>query len=172
MSLSVSDWLAGCALGLSLILAFIEIRRRFYVLHFEVTDERPIDKVNNTLYILIGLTIYNPSSMPKTVYLIDFQPLEKYNISELSTIQNFEESTVTFVTGGNSAKVRLDDTASFPLDIEPLHSRTVYFGVAVSPILPLPPKDSRPVGWKNYGYLVGFDYRHKQIVKILLRYPN
>ena len=171
----VSDILAGIALGLSLFLSIIEIRRRFYVLHFEVTDERLIDVKSNTGYLLIGLSIYNPSTMPKTVYQIDFQPLEGFHICEVKGEQNFEQETVTFQSMGSSnkvAKVRLDDTASPPLDVEPLHSKTVYLAIAVSPVYPLPPSELRLPIQKHYGYLIVSDYRHGQTAKIPLMMPQ
>ena len=141
MKLNLSDTLAIIALILSLGLTFVEIRRRLYGLHFEITDTRVIDIRDNKAYLLVGLSIVNPSTMPKTIYQIDSQPLGNYQISEVPAEQNFEQSVVTFAPLGNAgmvAKVRLDDTASFPLDVEPLHSKTVYLGVAISPVFPLP----------------------------------
>lgn len=136
LSLHSSDILAIIALALSLALTFIEVRRRLHGLHIQITDERVICIQGNTVYLLVGLSIVNPSTMPKIIYQIDFQPLENYQICGVPGEQNFEQSVVTFAPLGSSgavAKIRLDDTASFPLDVESLHSKTVYLGLAISP---------------------------------------
>jgi len=173
MTSHVSDILAAVALALSLALTFIEVRRRLYGLHFEITDTKVIDAQANTIYLLLGLTIVNPSTITKTIYRIDSHPLKNYQISEVTGEQNFEQSLVTFQPlgiAGRGIRVRLDDTASFPLDVEPHHSKLVYLGIAVSPIPPSPPQVST-LPKQTYGYLLGFDYRQKQIAKIALKHP-
>lgn len=75
--------------------------------------------------------------MPKTVYQIDFQPLGDFQIALIDGVQDFANHLVTFRPcgeGGRGAMVRLEDTASFPLDVEARHSKSIYLALGISPI--------------------------------------
>ena len=174
MSVNLSDILAAIALVLSLGLVFIEVQRRLCGLHLNITGVTPIDGRANTLYLLLHLTIVNPSTITRTIYQIQFQPLENFQISEVPGAQNFEQSLVTFQPLGDAGRgvvVRLDDTASFPLDVEPLHSKNVFLGISLSPVS-LPQNDTPKVSSsKIFGYLLAFDYRNKRIAKVALEGP-
>jgi len=175
VQINLSDLIAAIALLLSLTLACLEISRRLSKLHFKVTNLTLIDVVDNKIGLLLHLTIMNPSMLTRTVYKMDFEPLDGYQIKQIGGIQDFEKALVTFRPFGDIGKAiltRLDDVAGFPLDIEPHHSRTVYIAMTISPIpRPLSVELSKKPILHMFGYLVGFDYKDKPIAKLLIELP-
>jgi hypothetical protein len=172
MKINVSDLMAGIALALSLCLAGIEIRRRMYKLHLRITGHEVLAGYKQSVFVLFHLTIVNPSSMPKIIYGIRFQPQEGFSFYEVPGEPNLVQSLTTFRPPhripGNLVQVRLEDTASFPLDIEPLHSKKVYLALALSPVSPA---QSGNYKLRLYGHLVAFDYRMKDIAKVPILMP-
>lgn len=174
MSLTYPDILSSIALFLSLVLAIIELKRRLHKLQLRITGVDGIGGQATTIYVLIHLTVVNPSSMPKTIYGIRFESRGKYHVYEVPGKPDLLQSLVTFQPPpgilGSPMQVRLDDTASFPLDVEPHHSKKVYLAVAFSPVSPPLSGEQRPRA-ETYGYLIAFDHRLKQITKIPILVP-
>lgn len=165
---------AYIALLLSLTLAVIEIRRHFHGLRLNITGVNVIDGRDSMLYLLLHLTVVNPSTITRTIYQIEFQPLESFQISEVPGVQDFAQALVTFQPlgiDGRGIQVRLNDTASWPLDIEPLHSKTVFLCIALFPVSLSQPVALQTPSWKIFGYLLASDYRKKQIAKVALEGP-
>jgi hypothetical protein len=168
---NLSDILAAIALAVSLILAGIEIKRRLSRLHLKFTGITVICRQTNTLYLLLHLTIMNTSSITRTIYRIHFQPQGNYQISEVTGVQDFSQSLVTFQPLGSSGRgiqVRLDDIALFPLDVEPLHSKSCFLAIALSPISVAQLAESPRPSLGTVGYLLAFDYRQRKIAKLPL----
>jgi hypothetical protein len=118
----------------------------------------------------------NRSTTWKTICQIQFQPLENYQISEVPGVQDFEKSLVTFQplgAGGGAVQIRLDDTLSIPLDVEPLRSKSPYLAVAVSPVPLRQLAASNKETWKPYAHLVALDITGKCLASadLIIPYP-
>lgn len=169
MSTEFSDIIAIIALGISLILSFFEVQRRWRGLQLRIRGISLINATNDALYLLVDRSIVNPSSIPKTIFRIDFKPTDNFEISAVPGKQDFEKALVTYQTPGtiqSAIQVRLEDTVSFPLDIEPHHSKGVYFAISVSPIT-IP----APVSKRKFASLLAKDYREKRIASVDLVGP-
>jgi hypothetical protein len=164
-----ADVVASVSLLISLVLIVWEVRRRLFKLHFKVIGISPIGEwVVNVRYLLLDLAFYNPSTITRTVYQIQFQPLEGFRLDEVAGVPDFSKALVSFQSpAGGGVQVRSEDTASFPLDVEPLHSKTVFLAVAVtieSPKSLLVSKEKN----LNFGYIVALDPNQKKIAKVCL----
>ena len=163
------------ALILSLCLTIIEVRRRLYGLHLNMSGITMFDHHGDTIYLLLHLTIFNPSSITRTIYQIEFQPQGDYRIVVVHGEQDLSQSLVTFRRTGSAGlgvRMRFDDVAYFPLDVEPLHSKTVLLAVALSPIPPRPLPASETLTGEVFGYFLAFDYRKRLIAKLRLQLPK
>jgi hypothetical protein len=171
----VFSFLTVIALILSSYLTIIEIRRRLYGLHLNISGITMLDQHSNTLYLLLHLTIFNPSSITRTIYQIEFQPQGDYRIVVVRGEQDLSQSLVTFRCSGSAGvgvRMRYDDVAYFPLDIEPLHSKTALLAVALSPAPTRPLPASETLDGEIFGYFLAFDYRKKQIARLRLQLPT
>ena len=162
------------ALALSLGLVALEFHRHFRRLHIHVMSRTPNAFGAETAYLLLDIAIVNTSYIAKTVYRIEFRPLENFQISEVPGVQDFATALVTYKplgeTGG-AIQVRLEDIASLPLDVEPLHSRSVCFAIAISPIPLAQLLASKVPSQKKFGYLIAWDVQGKCLAKVGLQMP-
>lgn len=166
--------ISSISILISLYLLFVELYRRNRNPHLSINGITLIDAHVNTIYLLLHVAIVNNSSIAKTIYQMSFQPLENFHIDEVPGEQNFEQSLVTFRPLGSSGKailVRLEDTASFPLDIEPHHSKLAFLAIGVHPISLEQYEHQKIKTNKTFGYIEAFDYHHKRIAKVDLSGP-
>jgi len=166
--------ISAFALALSLGIILLELHRHFRRLHIVISLGEPIDFGIETAYILLNIVIVNTSYIAKTIYRIQFQPLGNFQISEVPGVQDFATALVTYRPLGETGRaiaVRLEDTASWPLDIEPLHSRSVYLAIAVSPVPLKQLSVSRATTLKEFGYLIALDVHGRCLAKVALETP-
>lgn len=166
--MNYADIVSTFALFISLTLVGIELYRALQPLHFSVLHVTLIDYDKGIHYILADIAIVNASSISKTVYQIDFQPLKDFQIALIDGVQDFATGLVTFRPlgeGRRAAQVRLEDTASWPLDIEAHHSKSVFLALSVSSIPFESPQDSLP---KKFGYIRALNIHGKCIAKAQL----
>jgi len=166
--MNYADIVSTFALLISLTIVGVGLYRVFQPLHFSVLHTTLIDYNKGTHYILVDIAIVNASSIPKIVYQIDFQPLKDFQIALIDGAQDFATRLVTFQpcgAGGRAVQIRLEDTVSFPLDIEAHHSKSVFLALGVSSIPFESPQDSLP---KKFGYIRALDIHRKCIAKAQL----
>jgi hypothetical protein len=72
-----------------------------------------------------------------------------------------------------AVQIRLDDTLSIPLDVEPLRSKSPYLAVAVSPVPLRQLAASNKETWKPYAHLVALDITGKCLASadLIIPYP-
>ena len=165
--------IASISLIISVFFGYLEINRRWSKLFFAVHNVEAISGSENKVFLVAYLTFVNNSTIPKVIYHLKSELLENYQISVVSGEPDSELSTRifrAFDNGHRGFRARFDDIASFPLDIEPLHSKTVIFPVIISPVPPLPP-DTSKVDMKLIGYFVALDHRNKILAKAPIRLP-
>ena len=168
-----SFWIAIAALTLSMFLAYLEIMRRRGKLHFSITSMDLVDGLDGELFVVFYLSFVNNSTIPKSIYRLDSELLENYQIVEVHGEPSSELNRREFRPFGNVGKgcaLRFDDTAEFPLDVEPLHSKTVALPVLISPVQFERYKNSTSRN-KLIGYFVAFDYRDCIMSKTPIEFP-
>ena len=166
--------IASVSLGLSVYLVYLEIRRRRGELHFSITSTRFVDANEDQSFVVLYLSFVNTSTIPKVLYRMDSELLEGYLLGEVHGELDFGlklSQYRAFGIGGKGCVLPFDDTPSFPLDIEPLRSRTVAFPVIISPVRPSRYEGSE-FRKKCIGYLVVFDHRKNILAKAPLEIPD
>ena len=169
--MNYSVLIAAISLVISLFLSCLEIKRRWHKIHFAITYVDKISGKGNEVFVVFYLSFVNRSTIPKIIFRLDSELLENYQVSEVHGEPDSELSTRIFQAFGNVnrlAKARFDDIASFPLDIEPLHSRTVLLPVIISPVQPLRSDNS---SMKTIGHFVAYDHRNRIMAKAAIKIP-
>ncbi len=138
----------GIAVGvlgflLSLFLAWAEIQRRFRKLRLIVNTSELFAFGNETAYVRLYLSLINDATIPRTIYRLRFVEVDGIHVDRAIGSANLVEKTVAFSPDAESVRpfhLLLDDVATWPLDVEPHHSRSFYEVLTVAPI-PLAPAD-------------------------------
>lgn len=165
--------IATISLAISLVLSYLEIKRRWLKLHFSITSIDVINGKGNEVFVILYLTFVNNSTIPKVIYRLDSELLDNYQIVEVIGEPDSELTLKKFKAFGSDYRVgvaRFDDIATFPLDVEPQHSKTVLLPVIISPVQPPRPAHS-DVKRETIGYFVAFDYRERILAKAILKIP-
>jgi len=122
-------------------LASIEFWRRRQSLRLTIDSLDLFGHANRTAYVLAHISLINHATRPRTVYRIRFQDVGDIHVEQVPGLPNLLDRLVTFSPQGwhgAPRQVLLDDTASWPLDVEPERSRGFFLALTVSPIYPEP----------------------------------
>ncbi|OGO21801.1 MAG: hypothetical protein A2Z28_04570 [Chloroflexi bacterium RBG_16_51_9] len=133
----------------------------------------PIEGVKGELFVVFYLSFVNPSTIPKSIYRLNFEPQEKYQLHGVNGVPNSELTQMRYRPFGNDCKgcvLPFDDIAVFPLDVEPLHSKTVALPVLISPFQ-FERNERSKLSNKLIGHLVAFDHQNHQMTKAPLEFP-
>ena len=142
-------------------------------MHFSITSMDLIDGLDGILFVVFYLSFVNNSTIPKSIYLLDSELQDNYQIVEVHGEPSSELNRREFRPFGNVGKgcvLRFDDIAEFPLDVEPLHSKTVALPVLISPIQFERYENSASRN-KLIGYFVACDYRNRIMTKTPIEFP-
>ena len=171
--MDISLLIASISLAISLFLIYIEMERRWRKLHLSITSVDVIEVYDNQAFVIFYLSFVNRSTIPKSIHRLDSELLDDYKIIEVHGEPNSELTQREFRPFGSGCRgcsLRFDDITEFPLDVEPLHSRTVLIPVLISPVLPLH-SDRSKRKMKLIGHFVAFDYRNKMLAKADIEIP-
>ena len=170
--------IASLSLVISVLAILVSLSQYFRTPHVSVGMRQIIDFGDKTIYMLYHISFHNPSSIAKTIDQIHPIPQEGFQLDEVSPQSDFEKGLATFEPNGIARKtivIRFEDTLSLPLDVEPHHSKSAFYAVAIRPIdlshLKLR-NPSTPASDRKYGMLQFLDGKHKCIAQVDLIGPD
>jgi hypothetical protein len=127
-------------LAITIWLATPEFSRRAKSLSLSISkmtvDPFTTDEENKTGYFLLRVIAYNHSSIPKTVFKWNCRAARGFKVHKILPIYDDSERVAIFSSGSHAPhrEVPIDEVLSDPLDVDPLHTKTFYVGVTLSPI--------------------------------------
>jgi hypothetical protein len=175
--MTTSDIIASIALAISGGIVALDVWRHRLPLHMSIWGKEWLGSCGDTAYVLVNLVLINPSQSSQTVYRVEFQPQGQFQIREVPGEPLLERGLVRWPPEAEGVKepmAKSEDVISWPLDVEPLHSKSGYFVLAVSPIPLKRWENSRLVHPQVIGHIVALNHKGKilQSIDLLIPYPD
>lgn len=136
-------WYFGIFIGilgfvLSLTLFILELRRHHIPLKFRVTDMDISSRGESWVLYLVRVSFVNPSSAGRTIFSLDVEPPEGYQVSLVRGQYDFSKGLVVYSPPSETTRVvpvslPTDDTLPLPLDISSRQSVSKWIVLGVSP---------------------------------------
>jgi hypothetical protein len=139
LAVNWSGWVAIAALVLSTGKWGYDFFRERYQVSLVVDLDSILGRESDKVCISLNLKIVNGSSLPVTIQGIRIEPVKGRRLDAVLVVQEPGTDVVTlrfFQKPPLVCKVRSDQIADFPLDIDPHHSKVVVLPLIASPVLP------------------------------------
>jgi|GEM_PF-3559703 len=135
-----SDFVAIFAVLISILIPIgLELYRRARPLSMRIIESELVDINESSAYYCLKISVYNTASIPKTIFSLLCQDSNSFKMKEVRFSAVLQQDIAIFQPriDGHSKRLKLKDIITLPMDIDPLHSKSFYVGVEVSPNKPL-----------------------------------